>query len=62
MVSAGTAFVFLVCYMICLLASKVSKRPFYKRMWGVAASILGVSIFITAVFYTVQIAMIWLAL
>ncbi len=61
MVGTGTAFLFVIFYVICLLASRVSKRPFYKRMWRVAASILGVSIFITAVFYIVGIVGIWLA-
>ncbi len=53
MISAGQAFMFVFLYLIALLAARASQRPFYKRIWGVAATILGVAIAILAGWYLV---------
>lgn len=44
-------FVFL--YLIALLAARASQRPFYKRMWRVAATVLGVAIVLAVAWYMV---------
>jgi len=52
MIGAGQAFMFVFFYLIALLAARASQRPFYKRMWKVAATILGVTIVLAAAWYT----------
>lgn len=39
----GTIFLFLLFYIACLVGATGSKRPFYRRMWGVAACVLGLA-------------------
>ena len=39
---------FVFFYLIALLAARASQRPFYKWMWKVAATVLGVAIVLTA--------------
>ncbi len=54
MISSGTAFLIVLFYLFCLLAARVSVRRFYKRMWTVAATLLGVSICFAATIYLVS--------
>lgn len=62
MVSAGTGFMFVLFYLVCLLAAKFSNRTSYKRMWNTAAIVLGVAIFFTAIVYIIEVAAMLLAL
>ena len=43
-ISSGTAFLIVLFYTICLLASRVSVRRFYKNMWRGMAIMLGIAI------------------
>ena len=53
MIGAGHAFMLVFLYLIALLASRASQRPFYKRIWRVAATVLGVAIVLTVGWYMV---------
>lgn len=48
MIGTGQAFIFVLFYLIALMASRMSQRPFYKRMWQVAATVLGLAIIVVA--------------
>ncbi len=62
MIGAGQAFMFVFLYLIALLAARASQRPFYKRMWSVAATVLGVGIALAAGWYMVGLFGVLLAL
>ena len=62
MIGAGQAFMFVLFYLIALIASRMSQRPFYKRMWGVAATVLGVAIILAAAWYMVGLFGVLIAL
>lgn len=51
MIEPTSAFLFIAFYLGCVMASRVSVRPFYKRLWRVAAFVLGVCICIAAATY-----------
>ncbi len=59
---ATSAFLFIAFYLVCVMASRVSVRPFYKRMWSVAASILGFAICVVAFTYVLGLAAVLLAI
>ncbi len=51
MIEPTSAFLFIAFYLGCVMASRVSVRPFYKRMWSAAAIVLGIGICIAAVIF-----------
>ena len=53
MIEPTSAFLFIAFYLGCVMASRVSVRPFYKRMWSAAAIVLGIGICIAAAVYLV---------
>ncbi len=62
MIGAGQAFMFVFFYLIALLAARASQRPFYKRMWRVAATVIGVAIVLAAAWYMVGLFGVLIAL
>lgn len=62
MIGAGQAFMFVFLYLIALLAARASQRPFYKRMWRVAATVLGVVIVLAVAWYMVGLFGVLMAL
>lgn len=48
-----SVFLFIGLYLVCVLAARASVRPFYKRIWSVAAFILGTCICIAVAIYLV---------
>ncbi len=62
MIGAGQAFMFVFLYLIALLAARASQRPFYKRIWRVAATVLGVAIALAAGWYMVGLFAVLIAL
>jgi len=53
MIEPTSVFLFIAFYLVCVMAARVSVRPFYKRIWGVAAFILGTCICIAVTIYLV---------
>jgi len=62
MIGAGQAFMFVFFYLIALLAARASQRPFYKRIWRVAATVIGVAIVLAAAWYMVGLFGVLIAL
>ncbi len=61
-VSSGTAFLIVLFYLISLLAARVSIRRFYKRMWSVAAFVLGFAICAAIAVYMIGYVAVLLAI
>lgn len=61
-IGAGQAFLFVLFYLIALVAASASQRPFYKRMWKVAATVLGMAIVLTAAWYMVGLFAVLMAI
>lgn len=53
MIEPTSVFLFIALYLVCVMAARVSVRTFYKRMWSVAAFILGTCICIAVAIYLV---------
>ncbi len=62
MIEPTSAFLFIAFYLVCVMASRVSVRPFYKRMWSVMAVILGFSICVLALVYIAGLVAVLLAI